>query len=206
MQAPLRAHISFTILAMSLQPPIYYIKSEFIETVSSPTSRSDSHTLIWVGYRKQSIQTRDYSRSSEHHSRRKDYNLQWSNNQRWSSTYRTRTCGCNFSRPLLLNRWRMRCPVCHSMNNSRLFCLLNHCYVLRPPYKTYRGNFNYYPMKIGDHVHIGANSVIEAAVIGSHVEIGKNCIIVSFSTLYFLLKKICLMMTTNSVYRGNLPS
>lgn len=34
-------------------------------------------------------------------------------------------------------------------------------------------------MKIGDHVHIGANSVIEAATIGSHVEIGKNCVIVS---------------------------
>ena len=61
-------------------------------------------------------------------------------------------------------------------------------------------------MKIGDHVHIGANSVIEAAVIGSHVEIGKNCIIVSFSTSPFLLKKIYLMMTMNSVYRGNLPS
>ena len=48
----------------------------------------------------------------------------------------------------------------------------------RPPYKTYRGNFNYYPMKIGDHVHIGANSVVEAATIGNHVVIGKNCIVV----------------------------
>ena len=50
---------------------------------------------------------------------------------------------------------------------------------LRPPYKTYRGNFNYYPMKIGDFVHIGAGSVVEAATIGNHVEIGKNCIIAS---------------------------
>jgi acetyltransferase-like isoleucine patch superfamily enzyme len=50
--------------------------------------------------------------------------------------------------------------------------------VFRPPYKTYRGNFNYYPMKIGDHVHIGANTVVEAATIGNHVEIGKNCVIV----------------------------
>jgi len=33
-------------------------------------------------------------------------------------------------------------------------------------------------MKIGDYVHIGANSVIEAATIGNHVVIGKNCIIV----------------------------
>ena len=56
--------------------------------------------------------------------------------------------------------------------------------VARPPYKTYRGNFNYYPMKIGDHVHIGANSIVEAATIGNHVEIGKNCIIVRFPLLF----------------------
>jgi dynactin-5 len=48
----------------------------------------------------------------------------------------------------------------------------------RPPYKTYRGNFNYYPMKVGDHVHIGSGTVVEAATIGNHVEIGKNCVIV----------------------------
>lgn len=53
-----------------------------------------------------------------------------------------------------------------------------HVHDYRPPYKTYRGAFNYYPMKIGDYVHIGANSVVEAATIGNHVEIGKNCIIV----------------------------
>jgi dynactin-5 len=33
-------------------------------------------------------------------------------------------------------------------------------------------------MKIGDHVHIGTNTVVEAATIGNHVEIGKNCVIV----------------------------
>ena len=59
----------------------------------------------------------------------------------------------------------------------------------RPPYKTYRGNFNYYPMKIGDHVHVGANSIVEDATIGNHVEIGKNCIIVCPPLLFgvFLL-------------------
>ena len=57
----------------------------------------------------------------------------------------------------------------------------------RPPYKTYRGNFNYYPMKIGDHVHIGAGTVVEAATIGNNVEIGKNCAIVrSFLSAPFL--------------------
>ena len=63
---------------------------------------------------------------------------------------------------------------------------------LRPPYKTYRGNFNYYPMKIGDHVHIGANSIVEAATIGNHVEIGKNCIIVCPSVHRRLRLILCL--------------
>jgi serine acetyltransferase len=34
-------------------------------------------------------------------------------------------------------------------------------------------------MKVGDFVHIGANTTVEAATIGNHVEIGKNCVIVS---------------------------
>ena len=38
--------------------------------------------------------------------------------------------------------------------------------------------FSYYPMKIGDYVSIGSNSIVEAASIGTGVEIGKNCIIV----------------------------
>ncbi|KAF8963667.1 trimeric LpxA-like protein [Flammula alnicola] len=58
------------------------------------------------------------------------------------------------------------------------YCLVGEGCVMRPPYKTYRGNFNYYPMKVGDHVHIGANTIVEAAQIGNHVEIGKNCVIV----------------------------
>ncbi|ORX65086.1 trimeric LpxA-like protein [Linderina pennispora] len=55
------------------------------------------------------------------------------------------------------------------------FCSLGEASVLRPPYKTYKGVFSYYPMKIGDHVDIGANTIVEAASIGSHVRIGKNC-------------------------------
>ena len=43
-------------------------------------------------------------------------------------------------------------------------------------------------MKIGDHVHIGAFTVVEAATIGNHVEIGKHCVIVRayLSTLRYL--------------------
>lgn len=39
--------------------------------------------------------------------------------------------------------------------------------------------FSYYPMKMGDHVHVGSNTILEAVMVGSHVEIGKNCVIVS---------------------------
>ena len=42
-------------------------------------------------------------------------------------------------------------------------------------------------MKIGDNVHIGAGSVVEAATIGNCVEIGKNCVIVRYLLSVFLL-------------------
>lgn len=61
---------------------------------------------------------------------------------------------------------------------SHSFIRLNSI-AFRPPYKTYRGAFNYYPMKVGDYVHIGANTIVEAATIGNNVEIGKNCVIVN---------------------------
>ncbi|KDE07652.1 dynactin 5 [Microbotryum lychnidis-dioicae p1A1 Lamole] len=63
------------------------------------------------------------------------------------------------------------------------YCVLGEGCILRPPAKTYKGIFSYYPMKIGDFVHIGAGSIVEAATIGSGVEIGKNCIIGSMSII-----------------------
>ncbi|EIW80314.1 dynactin subunit p25 [Coniophora puteana RWD-64-598 SS2] len=63
------------------------------------------------------------------------------------------------------------------------YCVVGEGCIIRPPYKTYKGNFNYYPMKIGDHVHIGQNSVVEAATIGNHVTIGKNCVIGKFTII-----------------------
>ncbi|KAJ3331581.1 hypothetical protein HDU93_009615, partial [Gonapodya sp. JEL0774] len=43
--------------------------------------------------------------------------------------------------------------------------------------------FTYYPIKIGDYVHIGANSVIEAATIGNCVRIGKNVVLGRFAII-----------------------
>ncbi|GAA5938784.1 dynactin subunit 5 [Sporobolomyces koalae] len=63
------------------------------------------------------------------------------------------------------------------------YCFVGEQSVLRPCYKTFKGTFSYYPMKIGDYVTIGAGSVVEAASIGTGVEIGKNCIIGPLSIL-----------------------
>ncbi|CAO3650870.1 unnamed protein product [Cunninghamella echinulata] len=78
------------------------------------------------------------------------------------------------------------------------YCLLSQKSIIRPPYKTYKGIFSYYPMKIGDHVTIGEGSIIEAATIGSHVSIGKNCIIGRFAII-----KDCCCITDNTVIAPN---
>jgi dynactin-5 len=40
--------------------------------------------------------------------------------------------------------------------------------------------FSHYPLKMTDHVFVGPNSIIEAALIGSHVSIGSNCVVGKF--------------------------
>ncbi|OZJ05803.1 hypothetical protein BZG36_00872 [Bifiguratus adelaidae] len=67
------------------------------------------------------------------------------------------------------------------------YCLLSKGSVIRPPYKTYKGVFSYYPMKIGDHVTIGESTIVEAASIGSFVHIGKNVVIGRFA----IIKECC---------------
>ncbi|PVF93545.1 putative dynactin Arp1 p25 subunit RO12 [Serendipita vermifera] len=78
------------------------------------------------------------------------------------------------------------------------YCLVGEGCVLRPPYKTYKGNFNYYPLKVGDHVHIGSGTVIEAATIGNYVEIGKNCVIGKFTII-----KDCAKIADNTILPPN---
>ncbi|KAG2176473.1 hypothetical protein INT43_005713 [Umbelopsis isabellina] len=78
------------------------------------------------------------------------------------------------------------------------FCLLSQGSIIRPPYKTYKGIFSYYPMKIGDHVTIGEGSIVQAATIGSYVTIGKNCVIGRFAII-----KDCCCIEDNTIIPPN---
>lgn len=41
--------------------------------------------------------------------------------------------------------------------------------------------FTYMPLRMGDHVFVGQNTVVQAASIGSHVYIGNNAVVGEFS-------------------------
>ena len=94
----------------------------------------------------------------------------------------------------------MRCVPARFLPSSLRFVRPTHCGACRPPYKTYRGTFNYYPMKIGDFVHIGANTIVEAATIGNHVEIGKNCVIVSGFPVQLILVSHMFSVSLGEIY------
>jgi dynactin-5 len=103
------------------------------------------------------------------------------------------------------------------------YCLLGEGCVIRPPYKTYKGCvrsrpaterngtdklfalsndnfrvFSYYPMKVGDYVHIGTGTILEAASVGNMVEIGRNCVIGRFAII-----KDCAKIADNTVIAPN---
>ncbi|KAI9834304.1 MAG: hypothetical protein M1826_004230 [Phylliscum demangeonii] len=61
------------------------------------------------------------------------------------------------------------------------YCFLSPHSVLRPPSKLYRGQWGYYPLKMGDHVLVGEGAVVEAASIGNYVEIGPGAVVGRFA-------------------------
>ena len=127
-----------------------------------------------LGHWQQGLPSSYHCWTAEHYPWRQDDNFEQRHYSWRSASFGARACSGHFAGKVL-SGWRILCnEVCRGGYERKPH---SQC-TARPPYKTYRGAFNYYPMKIGDHVHIGANSVVEAATIGNHVEIGKNCVIV----------------------------
>ncbi|KAH9174965.1 dynactin subunit p25 [Lactarius sanguifluus] len=78
------------------------------------------------------------------------------------------------------------------------YCLVGEGCVMRPPYKTYRGTFNYYPMKIGDFVHIGANTCRGSGYDWQPRGDRKNCVIGKFTII-----KDCAKIADNTIIPPN---
>lgn len=54
--------------------------------------------------------------------------------------------------------------------------------------------FSYYNLRMGDHVHVGAGTIVEAAQIGNHVDIGKGCVLGKFTII-----KDCVRILDDSI-------
>ncbi|KAI9807820.1 MAG: hypothetical protein M1825_005125 [Sarcosagium campestre] len=63
------------------------------------------------------------------------------------------------------------------------YCLLSPSSILKPPSKPYRGQFSYFTLRMGDHVHVGEGAVVEAAQVGSHVSIGRGAVVGKFAII-----------------------
>ncbi|KAG6037005.1 hypothetical protein E4U41_005357 [Claviceps citrina] len=61
------------------------------------------------------------------------------------------------------------------------YCFLSRGVLLRPPGRLYKGSYTYMPLRLGDHVFVGQNSVVQAASVGSHVRIGRDCMVNEFA-------------------------
>ncbi|KAJ4154834.1 hypothetical protein LMH87_000109 [Akanthomyces muscarius] len=61
------------------------------------------------------------------------------------------------------------------------YCFLSRGVVLRPPGRMYKGSYTHMPLRLGDHVFVGAGSVVQAASVGSHVSIGRGCTVGEFA-------------------------
>ncbi|XP_045536615.1 dynactin subunit 5 [Papilio machaon] len=74
------------------------------------------------------------------------------------------------------------------------FCIISKGSVIRPPFKKFSKGVAFFPLQMGDHVFVGENTVVNAAVVGSYVYIGKNVVIGRRCVL-----KDCCMIEDNSV-------
>lgn len=73
------------------------------------------------------------------------------------------------------------------------YCIIAENASIAPPLKE-GTTAHYYPVRIGDYVHVGANTKSEAVLVGSAVHIGQNCDIGAFSII-----KDCVVIEDGSV-------
>ncbi|CAK7268630.1 hypothetical protein SEPCBS119000_003158 [Sporothrix epigloea] len=78
-------------------------------------------------------------------------------------------------------------PATGPGNNTAIsigrYCFLSKGCCLRPPGRLWRDVFSYMPLRMGDHVFVGAGSTVMAASIGSHVHIGANVVVGDFAII-----------------------
>jgi dynactin-5 len=63
------------------------------------------------------------------------------------------------------------------------YCYIGKNSIMKPPFKIYKNQFSYYPIKMGDFVTIGDDCLVEAATIGNCVEIGNGVVIGAFTVV-----------------------
>uniref|UniRef100_A0A1B6DP10 Dynactin subunit 5 n=1 Tax=Clastoptera arizonana TaxID=38151 RepID=A0A1B6DP10_9HEMI len=74
------------------------------------------------------------------------------------------------------------------------YCIISKNSVIRPPFKKFSKGVAFFPLHMGDHVFVGENSVVNAAVIGAYVHIGNNVVIGRRCVL-----KDCCMIEDNTI-------
>eukprot|EP00761_Pharyngomonas_kirbyi_P004233 gb/GECH01004237.1/.p1 GENE.gb/GECH01004237.1/~~gb/GECH01004237.1/.p1 ORF type:complete len:181 (+),score=36.12 gb/GECH01004237.1/:1-543(+) len=57
------------------------------------------------------------------------------------------------------------------------YCIIESNTVIRPPMRMLKSGISYFPMMFEDYIHIGKDSVIQAAKISSYVKIGNNTVV-----------------------------
>nr|CCA26171.1 dynactin subunit 5 putative [Albugo laibachii Nc14] len=55
--------------------------------------------------------------------------------------------------------------------------ILKNCIIKPSVHSNSLDEFTFIPIKLGDYIYIGPDTIVEAAAIGSYVSIGKNCVI-----------------------------
>ncbi|EPE02687.1 dynactin subunit 5 [Ophiostoma piceae UAMH 11346] len=74
-------------------------------------------------------------------------------------------------------------PVSNTAVSIGRYCFMSRGSCLRPPGRMWKDVYSHMPLRMGDHVFVGANTVVAAASIGNHVHIGANVVVGDFAII-----------------------